>query len=563
VSLGVGARARHRADDSPRYRPRAAWGLWAGSFCLVAGILVVRNAFLFRTALYELADYADDSILIAQARRLTLLVGNYSREHFNHPGPAYLYVQAAGEWLFWSVLHWVPAAWNGQLLATFLLNGSAAACIPLLCARWSGPGRAGTAGGVAGLAVVLGFAAAHPSAYSLNWMPYLYVPMYFTFAVAIASVAAGRVQDAPLAAVAGWFLMEGHVCFLLFVPLLSCAAVAALCGERARAMLAGRGGIAPSGEAVNGEAGNGEAVNGEAAGRAGRQHVVLAVAMISAAFALPVALNLVLHWPGQFGKYLDYTGSSRAGLRGPLEVLRYTWWFWWPGPRGWAVAAVTCLTAGLLAGRVRDRRLRRFLLALLAMDTLSTLGFLAYVVIGVDQAGQHYIGYFYWSGPALAALAIALAGVHLLRRHRLVAMSFSLVAAVVAAAAFAAAPQARVSTNRTDPVNLATGPNTDPLVPAAVGVLRGRSGGKTIVLRTAQNNAWPEMPALLVEAERTGVTACVASIGWEFMVTSQFICSTREIRRGATYTLRLPGPVPPGTSVVFRLRRAIVTTSAK
>jgi hypothetical protein len=558
VSLSVGARTRRRADGSPRYRRRAAWGLWTGSFCLVAGILVVRNAFLFRTPLYELADYADDSILIAQARRLTLLVGNYSREHFTHPGPAYLYVQAAGEWLFWSALHWVPTAWNGQLLAAFLLNGSAAACIPLLCARWSGPGRRGTAGGVAGLAVVLGFAAAHPSAYSLNWMPYLYVPMYFTFVVAIASVAAGRVQDAPLAALAGWFLMEGHVCFLLFVPLLSCAALAARCGERTRALLAGSGGIAPNREATDSEA-----VRREAVGSAGRRRVVLAIAVISAAFALPIALNLALHWPGQFGKYLDYTGSSRAGLRGPLEVLRYTLWFWWPGPRAWAVVALTCLAAGVVTWRVRDRRLRRFLLALLAMDTLSTVGFLAYVVIGVDQAGQHYIGYFYWSAPALAALVIALAAVHLLGRRGPVAMSFSLVGAVVAAVAFAAAPQAKVSTNRTDPLNLATGPNTDPLVPAAVGVLRGQSGGKTIVLRTAQNSAWPEMPALLVEAERTGVAACVASIGWEFMVTSQFICSTREIRRGATYTLRLPGPVPPGTSVVFRLRRAIVTTSAK
>ena len=236
--LSVGARASRRAGAPPRDRRRvgalppdtgrATWRLWAGSFCLVAGILVIRNAFLFRVRLHELADYADDSILIEQARRLELLVGNYSREHFSHPGPAYLYVQAAGEWLFWSVLHWVPTAWNGQLLATIALNASAAACIPLLCARWSEPGRGATTGGLAGLAVVLGFAAVHPSAFSLNWMPYLYVPMYFAFLVAVASVAAGRVGDSPVAATAGWFLMEGHACFLLLVPLAGGVAVAAL-----------------------------------------------------------------------------------------------------------------------------------------------------------------------------------------------------------------------------------------------------------------------------------------------------------------------------------------------
>jgi len=250
-------------------------------------------------------------------------------------------------------------------------------------------------------------------------------------------------------------------------------------------------------------------------------------------------------------------------VRAPVEVARYALWFWWPGRGAWAVTAALCGAAGLVAWRVTDRRLRRFLVALLAMDALSTLGFLAYVVVGVDEPSQHYIGYFYWSAPVIAALVIAVGGVGLLAARPSAAMALPLVAALVAAVAFAVAPQARVSTSRTDPADRATGPNTDPLVPAAVSVLHGRSGGKTIVLRTAQNDAWPEMPALLVEAERTGTAACVASIGWEYMVTSQFICSNREIQRGVTYTLRLPGPVPPGTSVVFRLRRAIVTTGAK
>jgi hypothetical protein len=54
------------------------------------------------------------------------------------------------------------------------------------------------------------------------------------------------------------------------------------------------------------------------------------------------------------------------------------------------------------------------------------------------------------------------------------------------------------------------------------------------VLRTAQNDAWPELPALLVAAERLGVPACAASVGWEFTVTSQFIRTDREIASGAT-----------------------------
>ena len=74
------------------------------------GVLLARNAFLFSTPLHEDADAGAYSILIEQARRFTLLVGNYSREKFNHPGPAFLYVQSWGESLFWSVLHVVPTA---------------------------------------------------------------------------------------------------------------------------------------------------------------------------------------------------------------------------------------------------------------------------------------------------------------------------------------------------------------------------------------------------------------------------------------------------------------------
>jgi hypothetical protein len=53
------------------------------------------------------------------------------------------------------------------------------------------------------------------------------------------------------------------------------------------------------------------------------------------------------------------------------------------------------------------------------------------------------------------------------------------------------------------------------------------------VLRTAQNDAWLEWLALLVAAERLGVPACAARVGWEFIVTSQFIRTDREIASGA------------------------------
>ena len=136
-------------------------------------LLLARNAFLFTSPEYEDADMAANSILIEQARRFTLLVGNYSRVGFNHPGPAFLYVQAWGESLFYDVLHLVPTAWNGQLIGLYLLNAAVRA------GRWrsstAGPARsAGRLAACAVLAAVRG--SLHPAVFNSDWMPYLYVP---------------------------------------------------------------------------------------------------------------------------------------------------------------------------------------------------------------------------------------------------------------------------------------------------------------------------------------------------------------------------------------------------
>src|SRR5579863_3094516 len=117
---------QERAEGEPR--PARLLGVpaiaiaWAAPFALVLGVLLARNGFLFSTPEYEDADMAANSILIEQARRFALLVGHYSRERFNEPGPAFLYVQAWGESLFYDALHLVPTAWNGQLIGLYALN---------------------------------------------------------------------------------------------------------------------------------------------------------------------------------------------------------------------------------------------------------------------------------------------------------------------------------------------------------------------------------------------------------------------------------------------------------
>ena len=537
---------RQRGDDGRR--PARLLGIpataiaWAAPFALVLAVLLVRNAFLFSTPEYEDADMGANSILIEQARRFTLLVGHYSREHFNEPGPAFLYVQAWGESLFYDALHVVPTPWNGQLIALYALNALFAASVVAVGYGWT----RSVGGAAATLAVVATLAALHPTGFSSDWMPYVFVPAYLAFAVAIASVAAGRTQDCWLAALAGWFLIHGYAPFLLFVPVLAAAAVAAVLWRRWR-------------DRAKAEKPDIE----RSLFSPPRPRVWIPVAAISAVFALPIVIELALHWPGNFAKYFSYSSSAKSTGHTTAQLVAYVLWFWWPHAHAWAVPVVLAAVAVLLAWRLPSGPVRRFCGALLAVAALSTVLFIAYATVGIGSFSNfYYAGFFYWAAPALTVLAIALAAIELLPGR--IAAVAALAAAVAAAAAFAVAPLTRFDLLHIDPLAApgTSGRVTDPTLGPGTAFLARQADGRPLVLRI-ENGAWPAMTGLLVQAERTGVTACVADPSWAFMVTEQFICTPAELRAGDDFTVYQPGPVPPGITVVYRLRRGIVTAGGK
>lgn len=514
-----------RASQAPgRVRP---WLVIAAATATVAVLLWVRNRFLFSTRLYEDADMGANSILVEQARHFTLLVGNYSRDHFHHPGPAYLYVMAAGESVFWAWFHVVPTAWNGQLLAVYGLNSLFVGLAVRVGYGWTGSLR----GAAACFAAVLTLAAVHPAVLSSDWMPYLYVPAYATFLVAAASVAAGRGRDAWVLALTGWFLIHGHACFLLFVPLISCAVLAAVLWPYRHSL----------GASVR-------------SFFAGQRRVWIPVAVISAVFALPIVVNLVLHWPGPFGSYLKFASSGRSGGHSLGQAVRDALWYWWPHRDAWAVPVVGYAVAMAVTRWLAPPSLRRFLAALLAVDLLSSLAFVYYAMTGIDDLTRYYEGYFYWSAPVIVLLVIALGVVEAMP------LPLGAVAAagavVLVLAALAVAPDTRTSTNRSDPAVANSGQDTDAALPGAVSALAARSGGRMIVLRF-DPQFWGDVTGILVQAERTGVRACVADPSKAYIVTSQFICTRRDIAAGQVFWLR--PAAPPGSTVLARLRQAVVT----
>jgi hypothetical protein len=510
-------------DEALTRRP---WYVWAAPLTVIAVTLCIRNAFLFNTHIYEMADFGADSILVERARHFTLLVGNYSRDGFYHPGPAYFYVTAAGESLFYDVLHVVPTPWNGQVISLYLLDSLLAGLLVLVVYGW-----ARLRGALAALALLLVWAVLHTGIYSAVWLPYQDIPAFSLFLVAAGSVAAGHSRDGWIATLAGWLLIHRYAVMLLFVPVIGALALLmAIWPHRRRLRAAAR-------DLMH------------------TPKVWVPVLAISAISALPIALETFLHWPGQFGHYLSYSHSAKAGAHGAGDTMTYIFWFWGNGVYRWifSIGAVVCCIAAPLLTRPPVRRY----LAMLGVLLLVATGLFAYyAATGIDEINQHYIGYFYWGVPLSAALIVTLAVVSLLDR---IARLMTLAMAAGAAAAlgvFAAAPGTVTPTTTVDPQTPPRIPSaTDPGLAAAVQLLAHDAHGKPIVIYL-DHLAWPEMTGFLVQAERTGVTACAADPRYQILVTTNFICTRREIRNGAWFKFRDIGARVRHPIVV--LRQAIV-----
>lgn len=507
-AAGLDDLATTRADTQAR--ARRPWWIWVLPAVAVFVVLIVQNRFLFDTSLYETGDAAADSILVQRALRFSLLVGHYSRDGFNHPGPAYLYVLAAGQWLGYQVLHLVPTPWNGQFLAAIGLNSAVAGSIVAIVYGWS---RRLTAAAAA-FAVVIGLIANFPLVAVSSWPPNMFVLTYLLFLVAAASVAARRITDLWLLTLSGWMLIHGYAPFLFFVPLtVAVALVIALWPQRRHPLTAVRG-----------------------AWRCHRSPVLAALA-ISAVFIVPIALNLILHWPGQFGRYFSYGSSAKAGGHSVHQVLAFIGWFWWPDSRVWrlsAVALAVALVALLLTLRINrsDHGTRPvYLITLLVMAAVTTAAFLYYAATGADVLSNYYIGYFYWSVPFAVIMAIVVGLARALPDRPVITVG-ALAGAVAVLAAVAFGVVIRTDSH-----------DSDPAIPAAVAALESQSHGRVSVLEVPLA-AWPDVMGQLLQAQRTRTPVCVTATAGAYSVpAAQFVCTPAQLASGVRYSLVADGAI--------------------
>ena len=474
-------------------------------FGLVVALGAAGFDLYFKTDLLEVGDVAVNALQVDNAKHFSELYGNYSRFEFNHPGPAFFYVYAAGEGLFYDLLHVVPSPGNAQLLASMCLQCAFFAAALAVFLSWL-PWRALPP--LALLAAALYFGSL-PDAFISIWPPHVLLMPFLCFLVAGVSVAAGEARHLPLLVVAGGFLFHGHVAQPLFVGALGALAVGA-CAWRLRARQ-------PSWRAV----------------AAARRGTLVVSAGLAGLFLLPLLLDVLLRGRRSnvatiLGRFYANTGDSKTPLQSLLYFCSFATSarnqediFTTPGPQigeffaahlpavaAWAaVFFLPPLLAWLLRRRLPAEERRFFLFGYLFLA--ATVGLC--VVWGMAQAGPmvQFNGHFYYSVyyfALLLALGLAARGLGRVTPP----------AAVVAVCAVAAV----VFTWSLRPVRLTDDEITGRAIRQGVATALREDPDGAPKLLVFEHFHWPQVAAVALELQRRGLKFYLAP-WWSFMFGRQ------------------------------------------
>ncbi len=496
-----------------------------------------RDHVVFSTPIHEDTDYAANSILVNQAVHFHLLVGNYSREGFNHPGPAFLYIQSFGQDLFYSLLHIVPYQYNGQLLAVFVLSGAMIALTMMVLSRRTGSWLVA----LFGLGVVL-LLTGSSVGWASAWMPYVYIAPFLLAMVAGASVATGALEDLPFFVLAVGLLVHGHIAFVgimgLFVLVVAVTWI-----------LVVRRHVRPW-----------------SALRASPKPLAVSIVIV-VIFLVPIALELILHWPGELSLYWHYIRDN--GQQNPhtvVQALHYVNQFWPGGHLGIALLLLSGLFAGVLLTREPDRGRRVFLFGVLGAVVVMSAEVVLYGLKGVDQLTLLYTAYFYYVVPPLLLAVLVMEAAGQLRMAavgRLSADQGRAATQGVVVVAFVAL--VLVLSSQPSFYNSYRG---DPNLPAmATAVQRGSDERHedvaiSMVGPGAPSSDWPDVVGLLVAASRSGYEPCVDNPSWAFMMTRSYICTPSQAAHRWKITVSSGSePVPAGSATIFRDPSTVVYTS--
>jgi hypothetical protein len=478
-------------------------------------VLLARNAYLFTSPVHEDSDLALNSLLVRRAVHFQLLVGNYSRVGFHHPGPAFLYVLAAGQAVFYGLLHLVPAPYNGQVLGDLFFTAAIVGWIVVIVERATRSRLAAAAT----LAIILLFTADHGMLADV-WFPYLYVPVFALLLVSGAALAGGRTAELPAFVLAGGFLVHGHASFIMFVGVTALAA-----------------GV---GWAVMWRHDWAEQL------RAHRRRLRLSLGLVGL-FMVPLVLQTVLHYPGPWSDYLHYVTQHDGGPGRVGDAMRFFSWYWSSAQMPIALTCLAALAGAvlLLTDRVPSRR--AYFVGLYALLALESVLFAVYLTGSGDLLIplNRYVGFFYLTVPLLLVVAAA---AQLAARAREFGRLVPAVLATAVLVMFALGGTAR---------RLHNPYRGFPYADAVSALERnGPRGGEPIGVQFP-HDSWPVVAGVVLEASRRRVPICLVNPRWTNLFTAPYICQGQpprwqvQILRGAE--------VPAGSPVVWKSSWMVIT----
>lgn len=342
---------------------------------IAAALLHVQWNIDAHNVLQELGDHAANSLLVLDAKRLHLLYGNYSRIGVHHPGPAILYVLAAGEWLFHDVMHAAPSPFSGQLLGICFYSAAWIVSIFAMMRRTLGVT-------LPALLFTTVFTAAigycEPSVFLGSWFPDLYILPFATMLVAISRLAYGNTDSLRALAVASGFLINGHVSF---IPMLGVILIVMLAANWVIMRRDADRRILTAGFLMR------------------HRRDILVSCGILFLFFVPLLILTVIEFPGPVYNYVKFGGSDKHNTL--PEAFKFVSVYWGGGAGiAWGLMLIYATMKGLRGSStafLRDAR------SLGCAFIAASLALLVYAKFGIDHLDLVYLGLFYYAVPALMA----------------------------------------------------------------------------------------------------------------------------------------------------------------
>jgi hypothetical protein len=451
-----------------------------------------------------LADSASNAMLVVEAKHFALLHGNYSRVGFYHPGPHLFYLMAAGEYLFHDLLGIAKATEAAQQLALICLSVVILQIVERVYRDLSGDVLISLC---ATAATALCVVAKLPDAFTSVWVPYTYITGGLLFFLGGAALIAGHFKWLWVFFLGGAILVSGHASFLGLVPMMGLILLGTVAALQPRT----------------------RSLSGIRTLAAAHRSSVIASAVILAILLLPMLLDVALHFPGQFAKYLEFSGKQPR--KGWLQIVYVLFPYWKPVGLAAFVFLICYLSAPIDAFSQRRSKIGAAALAVFAAGTAAVI---FYLQKGVDAIiGETlYVIWWYQAVPAICiGLAIVYVGINATRRLPVFAV---LVVLVCAAAWSVRWPLPGAD----DHVNIENA--------FALLQQKNRASGRPVRLALDAKDelyfdTWARTVGLIAEQERRGGgIACVEGYHWQLSYHERNRCAPAnpnevQIRLVASY----------------------------